>query len=72
LTDDQQAELRKILDEKLDEMAQSTKRYRRDIDTIRKRYDARIKALLTPEQRERFDEMKQRVKNRWKKEKRAK
>jgi Spy/CpxP family protein refolding chaperone len=70
LTEDQQVEIRRILDEKSDEIAQNTQRYKEDIDKIRQRYDERIKALLNPEQRELYDEMKQRIKERWKKEKR--
>ena len=69
LTEAQQVEIRKIIDEKSDEIAQNTQRYKEDIDKIRQRYDERIKALLNPEQRELYDEMKQRIKERWKKEK---
>ena len=72
LTHEQQAEVRKIIDEKIDEIAQYTTHYKEEIATIRQRYDERIKALLTPEQRKLFDEMKQRAKNRWKKDKRSK
>jgi protein CpxP len=69
LTEAQQAEIRKIIDEKSDEIAQNTQRYKEDIDKIRQRHDERIKALLTPEQRQLYDEMKQRIKKRWKKNK---
>ena len=69
LTEAQQIEIRKIIDEKSEEIAQNTQRYKEDIDKIRQRYDERIKALLTPEQRQLYDEMKQRIKERWKKEK---
>jgi protein CpxP len=69
LTEAQQVEIRKIIDEKSNEIAQNTQCYKEDIDKIRQRYDERIKALLTPEQRQRYDEMKQRIKERWKKEK---
>jgi Spy/CpxP family protein refolding chaperone len=69
LTEAQQVEIRKILDEKSDEIAQNTQRYKENIDKIRQHYDARIKALLTPEQQQLYDEMKQRIKERWKKNK---
>lgn len=69
LTEAQQVEIRKIIDEKSEEIAQNTQRYKADIDKIRQRYDERIKALLTPEQRQLYEEMKQRIKERWKKEK---
>ncbi len=69
LTEAQQVEIRKIIDEKSDEIAQNTQRYKEDIDKIRQLHDERIKALLTPEQRKLYDEMKQRIKERWKKEK---
>jgi len=69
LTEAQQAEIRKIIDEKNDEIAQNTQRYKEDIDKIRQSYDERIKTLLTPEQRQLYDEMKQRIKKRWKKNK---
>jgi hypothetical protein len=69
LTEAQQVEIRKIIDEKSDEIAQNTQRYKEDIDKIRQRYDERIKALLSSEQRQRYDEMKQRIKERRKKEK---
>jgi hypothetical protein len=69
LTEAQQVEIRRILDEKSEEIAQNTQRYKENIDKIRQRYDERIKALLTPKQRQRYDEMKQRIKERWKKEK---
>jgi Spy/CpxP family protein refolding chaperone len=69
LTEAQQAEIRKILDEKVDEITQNTQRYEKTIHEIRQRHDERIKALLTPEQRRLFEEMKQRRKKRWKKNK---
>lgn len=67
LTEVQQEEIREIIDEKIDEIFRSTQRYEEDIDKIRQHHDERIKSLLTPEQQQLFDEMKQRIKGRWKK-----
>ena len=69
LTEAQQTEIYKIIHEKFEEIAQHTQRYKANVDRIRQHHDERIKALLTPEQRQLFDEMKQRIKKRWKKEK---
>ncbi len=68
LTEAQQAGIGKIIDEKIDEIAQYTQRYKEEIDTIRQRHDERIKALLSPEQQQLFDEMKQRMRKRWEKD----
>jgi len=68
LTETQQAGIGKIIDEKIDEIAQYTQRYKEEIDTIRQRHDERIKALLSPEQQQLFDEMKQRMRKRWEKD----
>ena len=68
LTETQQAGIGKIIDEKIDAIAQYTQRYKEEIDTIRQRHDERIKALLSPEQQQLFDEMKQRMRKRWEKD----
>lgn len=68
LTEAQQAGIGKIIDEKIDEIAQYTQRYKEEIDTIRQRHDERIKALLSPEQQQLFDEMKQRMRKHWEKD----
>ncbi len=69
LTEAQQAEISKILSEKIDEIARHTQHYERNIEKIRQDYDERIKALLTPEQQQCYDDMRQRIKAHWKKRK---
>lgn len=65
LTEAQQAEVRKIIDEKVDKIFQCTQRYEEEIDKLRRQHNERIKALLTSEQRQLFEEMKQRRRKRW-------
>jgi Spy/CpxP family protein refolding chaperone len=69
LTEPQQGEIRRIIDEKVDEIAKSTQRHAEEIAKIRHYHDERIRALLNPEQRQLFDDMKQRIRARWKREK---
>lgn len=55
LTEEQAAQIRQILDQTRDEFRRLRAEVRPRYDAIRQNADARIRAVLTPEQRARFD-----------------
>ncbi len=68
LTEQQQAVIQPILKEKMEKFDQAIQRHKKEHEAINREYDDRIKAVLTPEQQQLLDDMRQRIQSRWKKD----